>query len=181
MKVLVDVRTLMTNLEALNPGADLTLVKVYLFDLAMGRESSGVAQEEGVDTEEDSRSEPLPSETDEPVSTSSTPLVDSILDKVPPKTGLPKVTTVVKTGGSIKTRSVTVSTGGSVSRAPMGKLSREEKLAKRAEMEKVSNVPTKDLLAQITQDLEKKRGENGQVIDEGVEGGTASPGDLTLG
>jgi len=182
MKVTVDVRTLMTNLETLNPQADLTLVKVYLFDLAMGRGHEADEGEELIETREISETEAVLSGSLESELTSGTPLVDSILNKSSPKVGLLQRTAAVHAGASSKSKRVIVNTGGAANRASVGKLSREEKLAKRAEYDKAANTSSKDLIAQLTKDLEKPRGENGQAVDEGSDGGGGGGGgELELG
>jgi hypothetical protein len=192
MKVLVDVRTLMANLETLNPGMDLTLVKVYLFDLAMGRETELVEaptaphvpwrEPEAPATEPvqsspvggssagEAAADPEPEARDEPEV--------ALTQKMPPQKTAAAPSNVMRP----KRVAVTHLAGGSRGRGGGSNVrpSRDEKLARRAELEAMTSRPTREILASLTP--EARRGENGQVLSEGVDGdGPSQPGDMELG
>ena len=151
MEVTINVRKLMSTLESMNPGADFTQTKAYLFDLAIG---DGGSEPHTAPR----RAEPRPA-----------PVVEEEPEQLP--LPLPEV----YTSPARPAKRVMVTTN----HAKQGKPSRDEKAAKRAEMERLANIPTRDLLAQITGQQEGKR-EGNQFINEGMESHDQG-GDLEIG
>jgi hypothetical protein len=158
MEVTIDVRKLMTTLEVMNPEADFTLTKVYLFDLAMGKEAEvkTPAKRGRPKKIEEPQIEEFVEEEKEPEHEQLE--LNKILSPKP-KAHLPKTQVVVKTNKTL------------------GKPTREETLAKRAEMERLRNIPTKELLAQLTSEVPR---DGNQFTSEGMD--SISPGgDIEIG
>ena len=166
MEVMIDVRKLMTTLEVMNPEADFTLTKVYLFDLAMGKEPATEPVRKGRKVK--LYIEPEESEEEQESLKSPKPKPLELSDLLSPSSfaspNAPKVSS------EPSQRRVVVNTG---------KLSRDEKLAKRAEMEQMRDIPTKDLLARLTAQHQAPLDGN-QFTGEGTDV-LSTGGDLEIG
>ena len=168
MEVTIDVRKLMATLEVMNPEADFTITKSYLFDLVMGKEPvvEGFSPEDKPKARRGRKpnvKEPVEEESEVPTE----PQLELADILAPTK----QAHTLLAPTPAPTTRRVIVNTGG-------GKLSRDEKLAKREEMNQLRDIPTKELLARLTARQESPKDGN-QFVHEGMD--TSSGGELEIG
>lgn len=174
MKVTVEISALLAALKKNNPNADLTSVKAYLLDLAIGAPAN-----EPHYHEEDGA---IPIETPRAVeeAVEEAPSENAVLAGLvgPSKTaGQPSVVDRVLAPAK---RVVVNRTSGTP--APTAK-SQDAKQRKRDEMNALSNMSSKDILEKVLP--QGKRGENNQFVDEGFDGAASSQssggGDLEIG
>ena len=176
MIVQVELKTLLEKLAEFNPESDLTAVKAYLLDLALGNpvnESITVP------------ARPAPSRAQ----TSSVP-VPRAMEGVPPVTEAAEGFDMEDE----KTPNDGVVLGNLIGTAPVGSptikkvisgkgsfSSKEEREARRAKARQFTEMSSKEILESLTaKDEATRRGANKQLVDEGSEGGGHS-GEIELG
>jgi hypothetical protein len=166
MQVTLDVKELLGKIRALNPESDLRELKAWLFDLVFDeapapRSAPTARQVNGGGFQ----LTPTPRENTE----EKNPLPERLLNEVPGIIG-------EETRSTVKNSSKIVVTGA--------KKTREERLAKREEVKKFTELSGKEMVDQITDNLISKKEKDGnQFTSEGVDddGPPVLKGEVVLG
>jgi len=175
MKVTVDVKKLITTLQTYNPNIDLTGVKAYLFDLTVG-------EEQGSSTQVTISNVPNPAfgyetsgyaEIRSKSSEESAPEFPAGLlgDLIPPPTK--KAST--SNGSTVSGPTIKVNRGGSTTVS-----GKDAKVSRREELRKLTDLPSKELVKQLTTQFEKKPKDGNQFVDDGMDS-TDGYGDIEIG
>lgn len=160
MRISVDIKKLIVKLQAFNPEADLTGVKAYLLDLALG---------EGMVEEVQERVQ----ESYAPPTVESSRVEKTVSTELPPGLLGDLSSSSSRKASTISTPTIKINRGG--------KSDKETKSARLDEIKKMTEMSSKDLMKQITKQYEKKVDGN-QIVDEGVEEESSyGGGDLEIG
>lgn len=173
MIVQVELKTLLGKLAEFNPESDLTSVKAYLLDLALGNPVNEITVP----------ARPAPAKHQESVK------VPRAMEGVPPVTqavegfDMGEDEKNLDDGVVLNNLIGTAPTQPAIKKVLAGKSfsSKEEREARRARAQQYTNMSSKEILESLTaKDEATRRGANKQIVDEGVDHGGPS-GELEMG